>query len=452
MRVDPCARAAAAACALLLSSGCAASYSPSVREQREALQRAESRAAGASATEDPFAGAAVLERAALVREVLERNPSIAAARYAWRAALERAPQESALDDPMLGFGVAPLSFGADDLDPGMRVDVSQRVPFPGKLALRGEVAAAEAEVASRDFEAARLRLAGMASRLFDEYYLAARSLAVNAEHVRLLGELQTVATARYEAGEAQQQDPLQAEVEHSHALHRDVVLTTRLRVAAEQIQTLLHRPPDALLPPPPAELLLPAEPVDESDADALVADALEARPDVAAADARVRAGSSRVDLARREFLPDFTVSAAYDTSWQETALQPFVGLSFDLPLQVGRRRAALAQAQAELAGAESEREARVDEARFGVRSGLLREHEARHVLHLMESQQLPAARDQVAAARAGFVTGRGEFFSLIDAQRSLLRVELELEEARADVCRRRAELDRALGRVPGVDW
>jgi outer membrane protein TolC len=74
------------------------------------------------------------------------------------------------------------------------------------------------------------------------------------------------------------------------------------------------------------------------------------------------------------------------------------------------------------------------------------------VLHLAESKQLPAARDQVAAARAGFVTGRGEFFSLIDAQRSLLRVELELEEARADVCRRRAELDRALGRVPGVDW
>ena len=450
MRKDLCASAAAAALAISLSSGCAASWSPSVREQRQAWQRAETRAESAAIHEDPFAGAAVLERAALVHAVLERNPSLHAARHAWRAALERAPQETAFDDPMLGLGVAPLSFGADDLDPGMRVDVSQRVPFPGKLALRGEVAIAEAEIASRDFEAARLRLASMASRLFDEYYLAARSLAINAEHVRLLADFQRVATARYETGESTQHDPLQAEVEYSHALHREVVLATRVRVVAEQIQTLLHRAPDAPLPPPPADLALPAEAPE--DAEALVADALAARPDVAAADARVRAGESRVDLARREFLPDFTVSAAYDTIWQETDLQPFVGLSFDLPVQVGRRRAALAQAQAELAGAQSERDARVDEARFGVRSGMLREREARHVLHLIESQQLPAARDQVEAARSGFVTGRSEFFSLIDAQRTLLRVELELEEARADVCRRRAELDRARGRVAGADW
>lgn len=448
---NPSRRRASAALGLLLASGCAGWVAP-LEEQRDALQRAESRAESAAAVPDPFAGHTALERAALVRAVLERNPTLQAARHAWRAALERAPQEASLDDPMLGFGVAPGSFrSTDEIDhPGTRVDVSQRLPFPGKLALRGEAAVAEAEAASRDFEAVRLRLALMASRLFDEYYLAARSLAINGEHIALLRELQRIATARYEVGEAAQQDPIQAEVEYSHALHRDVVLQTRLRVTAEQIQTLLHSAPDAALPPPPAELVLPAEP--PADADALVADALAARPDVAAASARVRAGETRVDLARREFLPDFTLSAAYDRIWQEEELQPFVGISFDLPIQIARRRAALAQARAELAGAQSERDALLDQARFGVRSSVLRSGEARHVLHLVETQQLPAARDQVEAARTGFETGRSEFFSLIEAQRSLLRVELDLAVARADVCRRRAELDRALGRVAGVDW
>jgi outer membrane protein TolC len=87
-----------------------------------------------------------------------------------------------------------------------------------------------------------------------------------------------------------------------------------------------------------------------------------------------------------------------------------------------------------------------------VRSGARRLAEARHLLHLIEDRQLPAARDRAAAVRTGFETGGSAFSDLIGAERGLLGIELEREEARADVCRRRAELDRALGRVAGVEW
>jgi len=65
---------------------------------------------------------------------------------------------------------------------------------------------------------------------------------------------------------------------------------------------------------------------------------------------------------------------------------------------------------------------------------------------------VPAARDQVQAARSGFETGTNSFLALIDAERNLLNVELGHEEALANLGRRRAELDRALGRIPGVGW
>jgi len=443
-------RAGAALALLCLASGCAGSWAAPIREQREAVQEAEARALRASEAGDPFSAEAALARPALVRAVLDRNPSLRAALYTWRAALERAPQVASLDDPMLGVGVAPRSFGSKAVDDGWRVDLSQRLPFPGKRALRGDVALAGADAASHDFEDARLRLAALASNAFDEYYLAARSLAINARHVELLREFEAVATARYAVGEASQQDPIQAQLEQSHALHREAVLRARLRVAGEQIQAMLHVAPDAALPPPPETLVLPEGP--EAEPDALAEAALAGRPDVAAATARVRAGESAVDLARREFLPDFTLSAAYDRIWQEEQLQPFVGISVELPLQIERRRAALAQADAELARAKSERDALVDEVRFAVRSGALRLSEARHVLHLAETQQLPAARDRVEAARVGFETGRNEFLTLIDAERSLLDIELGVEEARAELCQRRAELDRARGLVAGLDW
>jgi len=393
---------------------------------------------------------AVLERRDLVRLVLERNPTVRAAHYAWRAALERYPQVTALDDPMLGAGVAPRSIGSSTVNDAPKFDLSQKLPFPGKLRLRGEAALGEAEAASHDFEAARLRLATMASQLFDDYCLAARSLEINAEHLALLEEFKGISASRYEAGEASQQDPIQAEVQLTHALHRKVVLETALRITAEQLNALLHRPPRAALPPPPARALVPDDGLDT--AEDLIDQALENKPEIAAATARVRTEESRLDLARREYFPDFTVTGSHNRLWQEKDLQSFFGIQLNVPLQLGRRKAAVAEAEARLAGARSQQLAIEDDVRLAIQMGVDRLAEARHVKHLYRDRLLPAARDHVNAARSGFETGRNSFLALIDAQRNLLGAELGYEEALANLGRRRAELDRALGRIPGLSW
>src|SRR5262245_23159336 len=103
--------------------------------------------AATGAADAPFVGLARLEREPLVREVLRRNPSLEAMRRAWQATLERYPQVTSLDDPRLGYAVGPRSFGSSRVDAGQRVDLAQRLPFPGKLALRGESAPALAAAA-----------------------------------------------------------------------------------------------------------------------------------------------------------------------------------------------------------------------------------------------------------------------------------------------------------------
>lgn len=442
-------RAAVLPLALLAATACATATTARYRTLAEDWQ-AEAPASPVDSGDPLFEGAARLERRELVALVLDRNPTVRSARHAWRAALERYPQVSALDDPMLGVGVAPRSIGSSAVDDAPKLDLSQKLPFPGKLRLRGEAALAEAEAASHDFAAVRLRLATMASLLFDDYYLAARSLEINAEHVMLLEEFKRIATTRYEAGEASQQDPIQAEVQLTHALHREVVFETTLGVAAEQLNALLHRPPRAALPPPPLRVAVPDDAPDA--AEALVDRALAVEPELAAAAARIGAEESRLDLARREYLPDFTVTGSYNRLWQEEDLQPFVGIQLNVPLQLGRRRAAVAEAEARLEEARSRRLAIEDDVRLAVQVGVDRLAEARHVERLFRDRLLPAARDQVEAARAGFETGRNSFLALIDAQRNLLDAELGREEALANLGRRRAELDRAMGRIPGESW
>jgi hypothetical protein len=133
-----------------------------------------------------FAGVAELDRAAVVRAVLARNPSVAAAHEGLRAALAEIPQATALDDPMVGYELAPLSV-AGDVPLGHLVSVRQKLPFPGKRRLAGEAALAAAAAAAAEIGVIRLELAELASALYDDYYVATRALEINAHQISTSG-------------------------------------------------------------------------------------------------------------------------------------------------------------------------------------------------------------------------------------------------------------------------
>lgn len=443
------ARTALASAALALTAtGCGA---PALATRSRSLELAYARAAAeappAGDVPAPFDGAPALERAALVAEVLRRNPSLEASRQAWRAALARPAQERSLADPMLGASFAPWSLGSSAVEPAYTFEISQALPFPGKLALREEVALAEAEATAHDYEATRLRVALLASRFFDDYYLAGRAAEINAHHVALLDQLQTVSLARYEAGEATQQDPLQAESEKAMLDHEQITLETDRRIAAERINALLHRRPELPLPPPAALGEPPPEPLEN---ETLASEAFAARPELQAADARTSGRERAVDLARREFLPDLGVFARYDRFWEEKELRPMVGVQVAVPLRLDRRHAAVDEAQAELARAKSERARAEDAVRLDVVTAAERLREAHHLHELARERLVPAARDRAVAARAAYESGQEDFATLIDAERGRRQAELELEKTLVNLSRRHAELERALGRLPGA--
>ena len=394
-----------------------------------------------------FPGALELGREALVAEVLRRNPSLAAARFAWRAALARYPQVTSLDDPSVGYSIGPRTFGSGTVpQEAHRFDVSQAIPFPGKLGLRGAAALAEADAAGQDFAAVRLRLASIASMLFDEYWLLARAVEINDAHLDLVRELREIATARYESGVAEQQDPLRAEIEETELLHRELELATAQRITAQQIAALLHTRNGGGLPPPPAAFV-PVSIADDPSPEA----ALESRPELQAASARIDAREAAAGSARREYFPDFRLLGVYDRSWDTTDMRPMIGLELNVPLGLGRRRAAVEQARAELEQARRERQQIEDEVRTEVVTARERLAEAQHLLELRRDRALPAARDRVAAVRAGFEAGRSDFDDWIEAERALRDAEFATESARADTSRRAAELAAALGRMPMSD-
>src|SRR4029077_1397920 len=134
-------------------------------------------------------------------------------------------------------------------------ELSQKLPYFGKRALRGENAQAEASAACHDVDDIRLQRGGAVRRRLAEDYLVTRALAVNDEGLRLLRSFRDRAKDRYEkVPGANEQDVLQADVELGRQEQRRLTLERMREVAVARINTLLHLPPDSPLPPPPAEL------------------------------------------------------------------------------------------------------------------------------------------------------------------------------------------------------
>jgi outer membrane protein TolC len=407
-------------------------------------------ACSAGAQSAATAASPVLQRGAFVRDVLRRNPSLESARNGFRAALARTRQAGAFEDPMVDLGIAPLSIASSKASFGYELGISQKLPWFGKRALEEASATAEARAAEADFESVKRELALAAITLYDQYFVLARSLEINSQHIALMHAMQATAVAQFASGRGSAQDALQAEAELTHMEHDAVMLVAERDVTIAQMNELLHRAPEAPLPPPTSELSLPPEP--DAPSARLQGEAVEHRPDIVSAREHMRAEQARSERAERESYPDFTVSTSYNSMWDMPEHRWMVGVGFNLPIQTGRRAGAADEARAMRAQFESDVARLSDTARTQVFVSLKQLEESKHVLELYEKRLLPVAQQQIDAARAGFSTFQNPFPSVIDAERNLRRTELDYQAARAEYGMRRAELDRALGRIPALEW
>ncbi len=432
----------------MLAAACGA---PEGNLRRDALWAEYRRSAGSTAARGDgatlFAGEAELDRDALVAAVLARNPSVERARAGLRAMLAEADAAGSFDDPMVSYAIAPLSV-VGEAPFGHRIEVRQMLPFPGKRRLAREAALAAAEAESGDIAMVQLELAQMASELFDEYHVVARALEINQHHRALVTEMQKSAEIQYAAGRGSAQDPIQAEVELAEMGRERLQLESQRGQIVARLNGLMHRPPEAPLPPPPSRLELATAP--EGTSEQLQERALARRPQRESAQARIRAAQAEVAMAERDFYPDLELMASYDSMWDMPEHRWMVGVMVEVPVQRGKRHAAVARAEAETEKLRYEDERVADEIRVEVERAHRRVVEAEQIVELDEKTVLPAVRARLDAARAGFASAQNDFMAVVQAEQALRAAELELEMSRAELSMRRAMLSREVGLVPGM--
>ncbi|MEP6668477.1 MAG: TolC family protein [Chthoniobacter sp.] len=393
------------------------------------------------------ASASSLSLSAVTEAVLANNPAIKEARAKWEALKQRVPQAAAWDDLKVG-GSTRLGRFVDISRNGFTdqmLSVEQMIPLSGRNRSRERIAAAEAlgaleEVRRKELDVvAKARVAYF--RLARDYAL----LELNRANASSLGQTVEISRAKLEVGNQGQAEVFVAENEVNRLEETRHDLLQSVSEDETQLKVLMNRDafstlgrPGAL--PSPAHAHFPVE--------KLRGLLLNNRPEVRSTAAGMTAATAKLELAKREWIPDptVTVQAQRYNGAAQAISEVDAGVSFNVPwLNAKKYRAEEREARSGVEAAQRALEGARAEALGLLHDQLQKIETFHHHVELFETRLLPKARQTVQTNRTNYESGRESFLDLVMSERSLRELEATYQQHLADCQTAVAELEALVG-------
>jgi outer membrane protein, heavy metal efflux system len=391
--------------------------------------------------------AAPISLPAVTDSVLAGNPDILAARAKWEALKQRVPQAAAWDDLKVGASTRVARFVdvATNSFTDQVLSVEQMIPLSGRNRSRERIAAAEVlsaleAVRRTEFDAVALARAAY-FRLMRDYAL----LELNRANESSLTQTVEISRAKLEVGNQGQADVLVAENEVNQLEETRHDLLRSISDDETQLKVLMNRDPFAPLGKPGDE---PTFAHEHFSAEQFRASLLNSRPEIRSAEAAVTAAKAKLELAKREWIPDPTVSV--ETQRYNGAAQAVsevgAGVSINIPWLNGKKyRAGEREAQSSVEAAQQVLDGARTEALGLLRDQLQKIETAHHHVELFGDRLIPTARQTVQTNRTNYEAGRTGFLDLVLSERTLRELEAMSRTHLADYQIALAELEALVG-------
>ncbi len=379
------------------------------------------------------------------------------ARIAARAELVRATQfkpeqVGSLPDPVLSLGA--LNFPVDTFSRGqenmtqLQVGISQALPFPGKLGQEAAAARFVANAASYDLDELKSQLVSQVQVRWWNLFYTERALAILEKNKVLLRQFIQVAETKYKTGKGLQQDVLLAQLELSKLLDNEIQWVAVRQSEQALLNALLNQDASTtiVLPTSVNETL----PKIASEA-TLMKQALDVRPKLAQQQQYIQAAQAQVNVAGKDFYPDFKLGASYgfrkanaNTGMNRADL---TSITLGMTIPFGEALdAKLGQRQAEAAQAEfTYQDVRANiQAEVGVE--VANYERAKQQASLFKQGIIPQAQQTVASMLAAYQVNKVDFLNLIRTQITLYNYETQYWKVLAQAKQSLARLDAAVGK------
>ena len=386
---------------------------------------------------------------ALIEESLKANSEVRQMRSLHTASKETIRSAGALDDPEAAFIIKDLptdtwSFSQDDMTQKM-FELSQKIPFPGKRRLRSEVAGSQAQADGFIYQDKVNEIRAKVIAGYWSLALAYTGFDITHSNKQFWEQVVQVAETRYSVGQGMQADVLQAQVELGSYLDRLFQWTQKQESIRGDLNALRSKPPQTPigkpqpLQPRPFTLKL----------DELLAQA-EARPQLQALKAMVAKQEKAVDLARKDYFPDFTFGVNYGLRENREDLKrsDMFGTKFMVNLPIWQGSKIKPRIREEMAKQEAAKDA--FQSTWNQLSAAIKDRHAKlHRLHqqitLYNQGIIPQARQAAASSLTAYKVGTLDFARLYQNQIASYSAELTLQEYLKDFEENWAELEWLVG-------
>ena len=369
----------------------------------------------------------------LLREAEQNSPEIAAAEYGYAAATHVARQASALPDTQLT--VQQLSVGSPRPFSGytnsdfayVGLGASQEIPYPGKRSLRGQVASREADVRHVQIESVRRVITDKLKAAYFRLAYLQQTLSALERNDQLLKDIEQIVESRYRVGQGNQQEVLKAQLQTTKILQEITMHHREVGQLEAQLKQLLNRPqesPDIQTEPLAARTLT-------YSASDLLSLTKQQNPDVKAQEAMLAKTDSQVELAKKEFRPDFAVQYMYQNTDRKFRDYYMAGFSITLPNR-SRRKAELAEAEANREQANKQLEAEVQQRLAEVQDQYVVAQTSAEQLKIYKGGLLPQSNATFQSALAAYQANRQDFETLLSSFRDVLNLEVEYQRELAE--------------------
>ena len=365
---------------------------------------------------------------ALLDEATRSNPDILATRLGWQAATQVPSQVSTPPDPQVTLqhvsvgSPRPFAGFSNSDFAYIGFGISQDLPYPGKLKLKGEAAQQDAAISRNKLEAVRRSVLQQVKEAYYQIAYVQQTLQVLDHNGTLLEQVEKIADGRYRVGEGSQQDILKSQLERTKLLREVAHHHELMHTQQALLRKLLNRPPDS--PDISTEPLVETPLAYTSEE--LLAKVRTENPEVTGQQETVKKQSLQVEIARKDRYPDFSVQYM----WQHTAepFRDYYMLSLSARIPIYRRRKLnpeMTQAVEELNRSRREYESQIQTAYFDVRNQYLAAETASQMLKIYREGLIPQSLAAYQSGLTSYQTGGVDFETLFSSLLDVLNFDGE---------------------------
>ncbi|MDE0425674.1 MAG: TolC family protein [Candidatus Poribacteria bacterium] len=381
----------------------------------------------------------------------EWNPGLKSIREKIRAILKRYPQAAYLENVLRQYNAFTKQLDTKVGPKQHKEMMAMKFPFPGTLALKGQIITEDVLIAEKEFEIALRDLVTEIRLAYYDYLFVTEAIRINEENQKLLEQMIAIAQTKFRVGRGKYSNVIMAQVELSKLANTIITLEQQRETVIARLNTLLNVSADLPLGVPVL--------IEESSVIPTLAElyplSVEKRQEIQKQKLTISKMGLVVEMAKQMTYPDPTLGPSYfesrsmgDLKHKEKMPMTFSTRRTLNPANTAwfaHRGSYIHEMDVKIEAMTHQVEKLESDLRFVVKKHHFAMETANRSIRLYRQTLLPQARQALDASNTAYQAAQIDFLSFLDAQRTLLNLRIEEQRALRDYRQHLAQLEQAVG-------